>query len=99
MREFSAPLRLSVTSVDGHRRVSPLGGVPYLDFLAALHDDRPLKSYLEIGTQSGMSLGLAQGEAVAIDPQFVLDKESWSKKPGIRHPKDSKFRSNNKILV
>lgn len=83
MEETSAPLRLSRTSVDGHSRVSPLGGLPYLDFLAALHAMRPSNGYLEIGTQSGKSLSLARGRAVAIDPHFVLDKDSWSNKPGV----------------
>jgi hypothetical protein len=68
--------------VDGHSRVSPLGGLPYLDFLAELHLRRQVNRYLEIGTQSGKSLGLARGQAVAIDPKFVFEP-SWPEKPGI----------------
>jgi hypothetical protein len=67
MRESSAPLRLSVTSVDGHRRVSPLGGVPYLDFLAALHANRPLTSYLEIGTQTSEIIAIKISLLITID--------------------------------
>jgi len=76
-------VKLRRTEVDGHSRVSPLGGLHYLDFLAALHEARPVNRYLEIGTQSGVSLGLARGQAVAIDPNFVLDKQAWSEKPGM----------------
>jgi len=76
------PRKLRRTIVDGHRRVSPLYGLPYLEFLAALHRRRQVNRYLEIGTQSGMSLRLARGQAVAIDPKFVFEP-SWPEKPGI----------------
>jgi hypothetical protein len=73
---------LRKVSLDGHYRVSPLGGLPYLEFLAALHARRQVKRYLEIGTQHGMSLSLARGQAVAIDPKFLFEP-SWPETPGI----------------
>lgn len=65
-------LLLRRVSVDGCERVSPLGGIPYLEFLQALHVNRWVQRYLEIGTQHGESLKLARGNAVAIDPEFKL---------------------------
>lgn len=45
-------------------------GPHYLDVLAALHGVLAPQWYLEIGTRSGRSLALAQGNFVAIDPEF-----------------------------
>jgi Glycosyl transferase family 90/Methyltransferase domain len=70
-------------TIDGFVRVSPLRGTPYLNFLKELHVTRQVSRYLEIGTNSGNSLGLATGRAVAIDPGFQLDKAAWAAKPGI----------------
>lgn len=74
----TAPPMLRRVSVDGFARVSPLSGVPYLDFLKALHVKRHVIRYLEIGTLYGASLSLAAGPSIAIDPSFLLDKEDWS---------------------
>ncbi len=68
---------------DGLERVTALQGVPYLQFLGALHRIRRVERYLEIGTHSGLSLAQATGRSIAIDPMFQLDKEVWSKKPGV----------------
>jgi len=69
--------------VNGFARVSPLLGVPYLEFLKALHVQRQVKRYLEIGTNTGSSLSCATHQAVAIDPSFRLDKATWAAKPGV----------------
>jgi hypothetical protein len=79
---LAAPLQPA--TVDGCSRVSLLRGTHYLEFLGQLHTTRPVRRYLEIGTQSGLSLQCAQGRAVAIDPCFKLDKHAWSAKPGFR---------------
>ncbi len=55
----------------------------YHEFLHHLHRNWSIRRYLEIGTYTGMSLGRAVGEAVAIDPKFKLDKTCWSAKRGI----------------
>jgi hypothetical protein len=73
-------VRLGRVSQDGFIRVTPLGGLYYLDMLSALHAKMPVRRYLEIGTQSGMSLRLAGGNAVAIDPHFQLDQSDWAGK-------------------
>jgi hypothetical protein len=70
-------------TVDGFARCSPLGGVPYQDFLKTLHVQHQVQRYLEIGTQHGKSLEHARHQAVAIDPEFLLDKQIWAEKPGI----------------
>jgi hypothetical protein len=71
-------LALRRVTVDGFERVSPLGGVPYREFLQSLHVRRRVRRYLEIGTQHGASLRLARGNAVAIDPEFTLKIRLWS---------------------
>jgi len=77
-------LALRRVTVDGCERVSPLGGIPYLDFLQALHVKRQVRRYLEIGTQHGESLKLARGNAVAIDPEFKLSMRLWFLRRRIR---------------
>jgi hypothetical protein len=52
--------------------------------LGLLHKRRRVARYLEIGTQSGDSLKRAVGQAIAIDPEFRLDKAAWGERPGIR---------------
>jgi hypothetical protein len=48
-------------------------GVPYLDFLTALHNHLTPRTYLEVGTETGSSLALAGCDAIAVDPQFQLE--------------------------
>jgi hypothetical protein len=48
-------------------------GVPYIDFLNALHTHLTPRRYLEIGTETGSSLALVGCDAIAVDPQFQLD--------------------------
>jgi hypothetical protein len=49
-----------------------LFGVPYLDFLAAVHTHLTPRSYLEVGTETGASLAVAGCDAIAMDPRFAL---------------------------
>jgi hypothetical protein len=49
-----------------------VAGVDYLDTLGRLHELLNPRTYLEIGTQTGMSLQKAGCASVAIDPQFKL---------------------------
>jgi len=48
-------------------------GVPYFDFLTALHTHLTPRTYLEVGTETGSSLALVGCDAIAVDPQFQLD--------------------------
>jgi hypothetical protein len=70
-------------TVDGFARCSPLEGVPYQELLKTLHRKHQVQRYLEIGTQHGKSLEHAEAKAVAIDPEFLLDRQVWSAKPGV----------------
>jgi hypothetical protein len=47
-------------------------GVPYPQFLAALHAHLSPQTYLEVGTETGASLALVNCDAIAVDPQFQL---------------------------
>ena len=47
-------------------------GVPYVHFLAALHTHLTPRTYLEVGTETGISLAVAGCDAIAVDPRFVL---------------------------
>lgn len=47
-------------------------GLPYLDFLSALHAALAPGWYLEIGTQKGRSLERARCRSIAIDPAFRI---------------------------
>ena len=53
----------------GFRRAA---GLPYLDFLSALHEALRPNWYLEIGTRKGRSLERARGRSIAIDPEFRI---------------------------
>ena len=89
-------------NIDGFARVSPLHGMPYLEFLKLLHSNQHVYRYLEIGTNSGMSLTCATGQAVAIDPAFQLDKAAWAAKPGINlfeMTSDDFFASHDPISI
>jgi len=80
-RVSEAGLRPSL--IDGFLRVAPLGGPHYLTTLGLLHQRRRVERYLEIGTQSGDSLKRAMGQAVAIDPEFRLNKAEWAERSGL----------------
>jgi hypothetical protein len=47
-------------------------GVPYLDFLTALHTHLTPRTYLEVGTETGASLSSVGCDAIAVDPRFTL---------------------------
>lgn len=70
-------------TVEGFPRAAPLGGIGYQGLLDGLHRHGGVRRYLEIGTQSGLSLALARCPAISIDPSYRLDKEAWGKRPGM----------------
>jgi Methyltransferase domain len=78
-----SPVTIQRLGVHGFPRVSPLAGIHYIDFLKRLHRKRQVERYLEIGTQRGASLACAAGRAIAIDPQFLLDKAIWTADPDL----------------
>jgi hypothetical protein len=70
-----------VAGPQGLSRCPALEGEHYLEFLRKLHAERRVERYFEIGTQTGKSLQLALRAAVAVDPAFRLNLESWRKRP------------------
>jgi hypothetical protein len=73
-------------------------GVSCFDFLAALHTHLVPRTYLEVGTESGVSLSVADCDAIAVDPQFQL-KVSGSGSRGrtffFQMPSDTFFATEN----
>lgn len=47
-------------------------GTDYLKFLSSLHEQMKPGWYLEVGTETGRSLALVRGNAIAVDPQFKI---------------------------
>jgi len=62
------------TNLNPRRPVNKLHhGIFYREYLQQIHQVWKPSSYLEIGTESGATLALAQCRAVAIDPVFRLE--------------------------
>jgi hypothetical protein len=49
--------------------------MPYLEFLAGLHQALEPRTYLEIGIRSGSSLALSRARSLGIDPEFTVREE------------------------
>jgi predicted O-methyltransferase YrrM/capsular polysaccharide biosynthesis protein len=58
-------------------------GALYLAFLKQLHGALRPRAYLEIGTQLGEALALAECPSVAIDPWMMLDKTAFGSRTGL----------------
>jgi capsular polysaccharide biosynthesis protein len=58
-------------------------GEVYLVTLSKLHRALQPRTYLEVGTQYGEALVLAECPSVAIDPWAMLDKKEFAAKPGL----------------
>lgn len=58
-------------------------GQNYLEFLGDLHKHLTPDWYLEIGTQTGKSLAMAECNSVAVDPNFVLKRDVIASKNSI----------------
>lgn len=58
-----------------------LHGMHYLAYLEQLHQTLKPKVYLEIGTETGASLSLANCISIAIDPKFRLQADVSRNKP------------------
>lgn len=72
------------------------GGLPYFDFLSALHETLTPAWYLEIGTQKGRSLARARCPSIAIDPEFMIEGNVAGLLPEVhffQQPSDDFFAS------
>ncbi len=75
-----------------------MSGVPYLDFLLALHDHLAPRTYLEIGTETGASLALVNCDAIAVDPRFQLQVSATGNRRRtffFQMPSDAFFATEN----
>lgn len=79
-KQSKQPGAVPVHDFDDAANSFRLLGVPYLDFLAALHTHLTPRTYLEVGTASGNSLALAGCDAIAVDPGFQLDATATGKR-------------------
>jgi hypothetical protein len=73
-------------------------GVPYLEFLAALHTHLTPRSYLEVGTENGTSLTVVNCDAIAVDPRFQLQAGATGNRRRtffFQMPSDSFFATEN----
>lgn len=52
-----------------------LEGMHYIDLLGRFHEVRRPGTYLEVGSQKGLSLQPARGRCIAIDPSFRIESD------------------------
>jgi hypothetical protein len=72
------------------------GGIGYLKLIEQLHATLQPSSYLEIGTARGVSLALAQCDAIAVDPKFQFAANPAGSRQRTllaQQPSDAFFRS------
>jgi hypothetical protein len=55
-------------------------GIPYLEFLKIISSQMRPRSYLEIGTESGVSLRQFECDAICIDPAFQITSDVLAKR-------------------
>ena len=77
-------------------------GENYLLLLRAIHMHLRPKSYLEIGSETGISLALSACASVAVDPAFQIKRDVIQKKPcfhAYQMPSDDFFRRVDPTVV
>lgn len=73
-------------------------GVPYPQFLAALHTHLSPQTYLEVGTEAGASLALISCDTIAVDPKFQLQVSATGSRKRtffFQMPSDTFFATEN----
>jgi hypothetical protein len=77
-------------------------GENYLLLLKAIHRHLRPKSYLEIGSEQGASLSLAECASIAVDPAFQIKRDVIRKKPSFhayQMTSDAFFRTVDPTVV
>jgi hypothetical protein len=59
----------------------PEYSVPYTEVLRSIHTHLRPRRYMEIGTQTGTTLALADCTSLAVDPDFQITRDVIGKKP------------------
>jgi len=67
--------------VSGFWAIPDLPGDTYVWALAQLHQRLKPRRYLEIGTESGLTLALAECASIAVDPNFRVHRDIIGRKP------------------
>jgi hypothetical protein len=73
-------------------------GVPYLNLLAELHKHLTPRTYLEVGTETGASLAIADCDTIAVDPKFGLELSATGSRRRtffFQMPSDAFFATEN----
>src|SRR3712207_1823530 len=68
-------------AVQVNRPAKIANGDYYITLLKALHSNLKPRTYLEIGTDTGVSFALAECASLAIDPAFKIDRNVIANKP------------------
>lgn len=58
-------------------------GRNYLDFLSEMHAGLAPAWYLEIGTNTGLSLARSRTRSIAVDPEFKINQNVFGNKPEV----------------
>src|SRR5215211_1068158 len=77
-------------------------GENYLLLLKAIHTHLRPKSYLEIGSENGISLSVSECATLAVDPAFQIKRDVIQKKPSFhayQMPSDDFFRRVDPTVV
>ena len=77
-------------------------GENYLLLLKAIHTHLRPKSYLEIGSENGISLSVSECATLAVDPAFQIKRDVITKKPSFhayQMPSDDFFRRVDPTVV
>jgi predicted O-methyltransferase YrrM len=74
---------MSRAEADEAPQIPAMGGLSYLNFLKMIHLAGKPDWYLEVGTNTGTSLQLANCASIAIDPAFRLTSDVLGTKPAL----------------
>jgi hypothetical protein len=77
-------------------------GEVYVTLLRAIHAHLRPKTYLEVGTESGVTLALAQCASLAVDPAFQVRRDIIGRKPSLhvyQMTSDAFFRQHDPTAI
>lgn len=94
--EDAAPSETEDAAADQHFVRHTHEGMHYLNLIAAIHQRLEPATYLEVGSDEGESLRMANCTSIAIDPRFKISQDVIGSKPALhlfQETSDSFFRS------
>src|SRR3712207_5336295 len=81
---------------------SRAAGEIYTTLLKAIHAHLRPKTYLEVGTESGVTLSIAQCASLAVDPAFQVRRDIIGRKPSLhiyQMTSDAFFREHDPTTI